>query len=91
MHVSSRPVNCNLKTYAEDVNLNWPYVWLPWCQKVFLFFLDLFQVRSYAKRCVSLHVHILCLQQLQLLERYVVGDAGRKPSIAHRGRVERDV
>jgi hypothetical protein len=77
-------------TYAEHFDFDRPYVWLPWCQKLLLF-VNLLQSHSYTKCCVPLHVHLLGLEQLQLLERYVVSDPGWEPSIAHRGRVERNV
>lgn len=90
MCVSKARAFHNSRTYAEYFNLDRPYVWLPRCEKVLLF-IGLLQSHSYAERCVPLHVHLLGLQQLQLLERYVISDAGGKPSIAHRGRVERNV
>lgn len=90
MHVSNAPALYDSRTYAEHFNLNRPYVWLPWCQKV-LRLVGLLQSHSYTVRCVPLHDDFLGLQQLQLLERYVVGDAGGKPAIAHCGRVEGNV
>lgn len=91
MHVSSLLHQSNVTTYAENLDLNRPYVWLAWCQAVLGIFVGFLYVDAHAEHCVSLHVHLLCLQQLQLLEGNVVGDAGREPSVAHGGRVEGNI
>jgi hypothetical protein len=36
-------------TYAENLNLNRPHIWLPWCQEVFAVFFGLLQVDAYTK------------------------------------------
>lgn len=59
--------------------------------EVVLLLFDFLQVCPDAKGKVSGHVGILCLELLHLGSGDIVSDACRKPAIAHKGGVERDI
>lgn len=71
--------------YAEQLDLNWPHIRLGLYDAGLRFYL---LQHANTKREVTLHLHPLSLQLLQLHGGDIVGDARGEPAIPHKGGID---